>query len=60
MEDKEDRPENNAWKGRGYIILASNEAHERIIDWINQMPDARLIYTKTAHHKRLVLREEGY
>jgi hypothetical protein len=60
MEHKGDKPEDSEWKVHGYIILAPESTHERVIAWLESMPDCRLIYTKTAHRKRLVLVEEAF
>jgi hypothetical protein len=58
MQDKEDIEE--VWRARGYIVLAPDDVHEKVIAWLDQMPNCRLIFTKTSHRKRLVLVEEGY
>jgi hypothetical protein len=60
MRDFKDKPEDLKWKARGYIIIAPEEVHEKVIAWLDQLPDSRLIFHKTSHRQRLVLVEEPY
>ena len=52
-------PEGEIWQSHAIIIRCSGDTYDRIISWVNLLPDCYLVFSKTSNLK-LRVREEGW
>ena len=58
MHNIENNPREMAWKARGFVILSSDEANERIPALIQQLPHCHVTFTKSGDLK-IIIKEVG-